>query len=1113
TGVSTVHATATVNVSGVNIGVDTNGYGANIVENTKTWVDARISIQTDGTNQVGDEHTFTVTVEKDLGDGGGWVAASGVVVTATESGAGAITDQSDCADGTDGSGQCLVVVDSSVTGVSTVHATATVNVSGVNIGVDTNGYGANIVENTKTWVDARITIVQAGTNRVGEEHTFTVTVEKDLGDGGGFVAAAGVNVLASEVGVGDIVGGTCDNSGGDTDVNGQCTIIVDSSVPGLSTVHATATVNVSGVLIDVDTNGYGAHDISNTKVWVDASITIDPDDTNEVGDPHTFTVTVLADTGSGNAPVTEGNVDVVLTDSNGSAAVLNAAASTCDDNQPSGDNLDSNGQCIVVFTSDAAGLVSGHATANITVEGVPITIETDGTGDNSDDAEKTFVDAYITIAADDTNEVGVAHTFTVTVYEDAGDGAGFVAAAGELVTITFPGGAPGTVNDDDCDTTGTDALGQCFVVINSAVAGVFDVHAASNVQVGGLSLARETDGVAPNSGDATKTYVDAYITIEADDTNEINDAHTFTVYVAENDGTGWADAAGEIVTITFPGGAPGTVVDSDCTDGTDATGNCYVIVNSAVAGVFDVHAASNVQVGGLSLARETDGVAPNSGDATKTYVDARISIAADETNEVGDPHTFTVLVEGDDGTGWAPVAGELVTITFPGGAPGTVNDDDCDTTGTDALGQCFVVINSAVPGIFTAHAAASITVGGLELLRETDGLAGNSDDAVKTYVDAYITIEPDDTNGITEAHTFTVYVAENDGTGWVDAAGEIVTITWPGGSGTPGTVNDSDCTDGTAADGTCLVIINSNVEGTFNAHAAVSVSVGGITVHRETDGTGSNSDDAVKVYVDGSLTWLKHDNNGQLLGGATFEVCRTHDRFGTDIVDECVTIVDDVDGVDDTTGDWDGTPGEFKLGGLLLGTYTIEETVAPPTYTLDSFVDTVVLTLAAPDGAATHIWVNTPPSEGCTPGFWKRWTNVWNDGDDAIVAAITAYVLADGDPLTVPTAGVAGATSSLFRETFGITPAQMTAAGLSADLTLEQAINTGGGGFNALVRHGTAGLLASVSVNYPLTIGQVLDGVQAAFVAGDYNLNNILTNVSAFNELDHKSCPKSDPSD
>jgi hypothetical protein len=863
TGTSTVHAAASVPVGNSTLEVATNGTGAHTVSNVKTWVDAQISIGTSGTNKVGDAHTFTVTVEKDAGDGSGFVPAAGVNVDASSTGVGSITGGTcdNTGGDTNASGQCTIVVDSDATGQATVDASATVSVGGLNVDVATDGYGSNDVSNIKTWVDAQITIETSGTNKVGDPHTFTVTVEKDAGDGLGFVPAAGVNVLASESGDGSITGGTCDNTGGDTDASGQCTIVVNSSVAGTSTVDASATVSVGGINVAVATDGYGAHDISNTKNWVDASITIETDATNEVGDPHTFTVTVTKDEGNGAEPVTDGNVDVTLTDSNGASNAIDATASTCDDNQPDGDNLDANGQCIVVFSSEVAGLVTGHASASITVGGIAFSISTDGSGDNSDDAEKTFVDASITVETDATNEVGDAHTFTVTVYEDAGDGNGFVGADGEAVTITFPNGAPGTVDDSDCAAT--------------------------------------------------------------------------------HDG-----------------------------------GICYVVVNSAVPGAFDIHAASNVQVGGLSLARETDGT-------------------------------------GD-----------------------------------------------------------------------------NSDDATKTYVDAYITIDPDGTNGITEAHTFTVYVAENDGSGWADAAGEIVTITFPGGA--PGTVDDSDCADGTAADGTCVVIINSSVAGTFNAHAAADVSVGGITVSVETDGTGSNSDDAVKEYVDGSLTWLKHDNNGQLLGGATFEVCRTLDRFGTDIVDECVTIVDDVDGVDDLVGDQDGTPGEFKLDGLLLGTYTIEETVAPPTYTLDTFVETIVLTIDTPDLAATHIWVNTPSGEGCTPGYWKNHTAAWNSFTDATVDAMPA--------------GYEFTTTTLFNDYFDLTPAQ---SGFNNNVTMLSAVKAGGGGEKALARHGVSALLNVAALDgYPIQdFIDLYNDIRDAYLN---NTETALANILAgYNNLDHQNCPTS----
>ena len=86
--------------------------------------------------------------------------------------------------------------------------------------------------------------------------------------------AAGVNVLASESGIGSITGGTCDNTGGDTNASGQCTIIVNSNASGQSTVNATATVSVGGVNVGVSTTGHGAHDISNVKTWVNARISI-----------------------------------------------------------------------------------------------------------------------------------------------------------------------------------------------------------------------------------------------------------------------------------------------------------------------------------------------------------------------------------------------------------------------------------------------------------------------------------------------------------------------------------------------------------------------------------------------------------------------------------------------------------------------------------------------------------------------------------------------------------------------------------------------------------------------------------------------------------------------
>ena len=159
-----------------------------------------------------------------------------------------------------------------------MFANSFVTVLGVGITASTFGYGALTVQNQKTWVDARITIAQSGANRVGNAHTFTVTVQKN--NGSGFVAAAGVNVTPSISGLAaaSITGGTCGS--GPTNASGQCTMIVNSTTVGTATVNASATVNVAGGVgsanVDVATNGYGAFNISNQKTWVDARISITP---------------------------------------------------------------------------------------------------------------------------------------------------------------------------------------------------------------------------------------------------------------------------------------------------------------------------------------------------------------------------------------------------------------------------------------------------------------------------------------------------------------------------------------------------------------------------------------------------------------------------------------------------------------------------------------------------------------------------------------------------------------------------------------------------------------------------------------------------------------------
>jgi hypothetical protein len=92
-----------------------------------------------------------------------------------------------------------------------------------------------------------------------------------------------------------------------------------------------------------------------------------------------------------------------------------------------------------------------------------------------------------------------------------------------------------------------------------------------------------------------------------------------------------------------------------------------------------------------------------------------------------------------------------------------------------------------------------------------------------------------------------------------------------------------------------------------------------------------------------------------------------------------------------------------------------------------------------------------PDYWGCTLGFWKTHTSIWNDAADPISACVANGIISLGAPFSGN-----GTSGSSFMTTFGLTPAQMTAAGYPANLTLLQALNLGGGSFELLARSGVA---------------------------------------------------------
>jgi hypothetical protein len=463
-----------------------------------------------------------------------------------------------------------------------------------------------------------------------------------------------------------------------------------------------------------------------------AKIEIHPNATNEVGHSHTFTVTLSKDP-TGNSPYVPApgeHVDVTLTDTNG--ASHSAPTGSCTN---AGANTDVNGQCTITFTSNSAGQVTGHATSTLTVSGSTLTVATDGTGDNSVDAVKTFVDANILITPNGVNHVGLTHVFTAHVNINAGNGAGFVNAPdGTQISFTIDSGPGGFTTVNPCTTAG--GSGSCQIGLTSNATGTTTVSAHTNVTVGGVSLHRDTKGSGANSGPASKLWVNAAIQIAPNATNEVGHPHTFTVTLLFDTGSGFVPAgANQPVTVTLqPTGTANPQPAGPFNLTTNAAGQVQVTFSSATPGTVIGHASWTGSVGGSApFTVQTDGNAPNSGDAVKTYVDANIQVGPDGVNLINHPHTFTGHVNVNDGTGYgnAP-AGTLISFTIDSGPGSFITANPCATIGT--TGSCTIILNSLVTGTTIVSAHTDVTVGGVSMHRDTNGVGANSGPATKQWV-------------------------------------------------------------------------------------------------------------------------------------------------------------------------------------------------------------------------------------------------------------------------------------------------------------------------------------------------------------------------------------------
>ncbi len=720
-----------------------------------------------------------------------------------------------------------------------------------------------------------------------------------------------------------------------TNANGVASITINSSKAGQVTTNAYLEVLVDDTTLVRDTDPMTVEVVSGpdtedyfgkpaVKTYVDAKIDIFPDDTNEVGDQHIFKAVVMVNDGlaadeggdgrDGFAPAPNGT-PVTFTIENAYGASADAGTYTV--------NTD-NGMASITINSDTAGQVIANASVEWTYGDLTLERDTDPntqaeSGPNTYDpygesAVKKYIDAKIDIYPDETNEVGDYHVFTAVV--SLNEGSGFVRAPeGTPVTFTIQN-AYGASADAGTYTVNTDANGEASITINSDTAGQVIANARVTWTYDDVTLTRDTDPntqaeSGPNTYDpygesAVKKYIDAKIDIDPNLAfNQVGDEHTFVATVQVNDGQGGGFQRVEGLQVLFVIENDGTdavldasadenndgIYDNDEYATTDGNGQARVTINSDSAGQVTANARVTWTYDDVTLVRDTDPntqaeSGPNTYDpygesAVKKYIDAKIDIYPDETNEVGDYHVFTAVVSLNEGSGFVRAPeGTPVTFTIENVYGASANAGTY-TVNTNDDGEASININSNTAGQVIANASVMWTYGGVTMVRDTlpnttavsgpDTYDPHGEPAVKTYVDAKIDIDPNEAlNLVGDEHTFvaTVHVNDGQGGGFVPASGERVLFVIEN-EGTDAVLDDSADENGdgnfandeyatTDVNGQAMVTINSSTAGRVTANAFVELTIDDTTVVRDTnpntqDESGPNTNDpygqpAIKDY-------------------------------------------------------------------------------------------------------------------------------------------------------------------------------------------------------------------------------------------------------------------------
>lgn len=446
--------------------------------------------------------------------------------------------------------------------------------------------------------------------------------------------------------------------------------------------------------------------------------------------------------------------------------------------------------------------------------------------------------------------------------------------------------------------------------------------------------------------------------------------------------------------------------------------------------------------------------------------DAFITIEESGTNFIYDPHELTATVEtigGDIATSGAdtPLC-VTFTLTNSNGATadftGPDDGNDCDGDGDNLndctiaggvgidTGDCSVHIVSPTPGDTEIEACADVPIDtdgdgatDLTLTRCTDGSASNPP-AEKEWIAGSVTLDKTFEEGpftspgeacFTLSRILAPPPPVSSDPATQCGTGVALSFTWDD------LVAGLHCIEETTVPtgyvkmvDICFTVDENNLDFSFDRNNPLGL--GDLRI--------------LKLLGPGGTTWTGPN--------VTFHVC-PHDPAGDPTeLSPAVCVGAPAPQFDVTFPSGQSTP--VVVDSLDEGYYTVCEDV-PAGFTVDDQCQ-VAQVVAGQEGTASDLltFTNTPPLfEGCTPGFWRNHTSLWDQFSDPVVQGMPA--------------GLQFVTTTGFNAYFGLTPAQ---SGFSNSLTMLDGVKKGGGGGSKLARHGVAALLnEAAGLNYQLPPG------------------------------------------